>query len=60
MVHIERDSKFKNFENQVTDQLMDIIKTIEPEKKEIPTANMVNFISIEDAAKELLQMGVKG
>jgi len=59
MVHIERDSKFKNFENQVTDQLLDIIKTIEPEKKEVSSSLSVNFVSIEDAAKELLQMGVK-
>jgi hypothetical protein len=57
---IERDNKVVNMENQLFSQLTTIMNQIDPKPvKEIDKTNGVKFISIEDAAKELLAMGVK-
>lgn len=57
--HIERDPNNKKLENEVNQKLHDIFKTIEPEKPLQQKIGSVNFVSVEDAAKELLAMGIK-
>lgn len=59
MVQIERDPNNRKLENEVNQKLFDIIKTIEPEKPTTVKVNNVAFISVEDAARELLAMGAK-
>ena len=51
---IERDPVIRKLENDVFGQIHQIIKTEIP--KEIPQPG-INFVSVEDALKELLQMG---
>ncbi len=58
MVHIEKDPNSRKLEHAVAQQLENIFKTFEPKKEFIKSPD-TSFISVEDAAKELLQMGIK-
>lgn len=60
MVHIERDPNRRAIELEVTNKLEEIFSTLEPEKPKERDKSSVSFVSIEDAIKELLEMGVKG
>lgn len=60
MIHIERDPNNRRLELEVNDKILEIYKTIEPEKSKITTSyNSVNFVGVEDAIKELISMGEK-
>lgn len=58
MVHIERDRNKGALELEVANKLQQIFSTLEPEGPQDVSKNGVSFVSIEDAMKELLDMGV--
>ena len=58
MVHIERDINKGALELEVANKLQQIFSTLEPEGPKEVSKNGVSFVSIEDAMKELLDMGV--
>ena len=61
MIHFDRDPNSKKLEMEVNLKLEKIFNDLEP-KREKPARNTirgVNFVSVEDALKELLDMGVK-
>jgi hypothetical protein len=57
---IERDNKIINMEQQLFAQLNKISTelNLEPTKKQNPASN-VTFVSVEDALKELKELGVE-
>lgn len=59
MIQIERDPNNRKLESEVNSKLLEIYQSIEPEKKPITNKDEVAFISVEDAMKELLEMGEK-
>lgn len=59
MIHIERDPNNKKLEVEVNNKLLEIYKGIEPEEKRVINRSDVNIVTVEDAMKELLQMGEK-
>lgn len=59
MIDIQRDNKITNLKNEVYSQLSDIIKIHDPTPPQSPKVNIVNSISVEDAIKELIAMGVE-
>lgn len=58
MIQIDRDPNNRKLEAEVNNKLLEIYNSIEPEKKPI-TKNNITFISVEDAIKELIDMGEK-
>ena len=58
-VSIERDNKITNLKNEVYSQLSDIMKIHDPTPLAAPKVNNVDAISVEDAIKELIAMGVE-
>ena len=61
MIHFDRDPNSRKLEMEVNSKLEKIFNDLEP-KREKPlrsTTRGVNFVSVEDALKELLDMGVK-
>lgn len=59
MIDIQRDNKITNLKNEVYSQLSDIMKIHDPTPPPSPKVNNVNSISVEDAIKELIAMGVE-
>jgi hypothetical protein len=59
MIHIERDPNNRKLEIEVNNKLLEIYKSVEPEEKRVINRNDINIVSVEDAMKELLQMGEK-
>jgi len=59
MLHIERDPNRRALETEVANKLEEIYSTFEPEKVPEKDKNQLTFVSIEDAIRELLQMGIK-
>lgn len=57
---IERDNKIVNMEQQLFAQLNKISTelNLQPTKKQNPASN-VTFVSVEDALKELKELGVE-
>jgi hypothetical protein len=59
MFHIERDKNINSLQSEVNSKILDIVNQLMPEETG-KDANDNLFVSVEDAAKELLRMGVKG
>lgn len=60
MFQFERDPNRRALETEVRSKLEEIYNTLEPDQSKERDRNNVSFVSIEDAIKELLEMGVKG
>lgn len=56
---IERDHKITKMEQSLGAQLAEIMNQIDPKSVKEVDKSGVTFISVEDAAKELLALGVK-
>ena len=57
---IERDHKIANMELQLNTQLKEIMQQIDPQPAKVKdTKSNTLFVSVEDAMKELLEMGEK-
>lgn len=59
MINIQRDNKITNLKNEIYTQLSDIIKMHYPTHNMPEKVNNVTQISVEDAIKELIAMGVQ-
>jgi len=60
MIEIIRDQNNRKLEFEINSKILEIYKTVEPEKSKITNSyNEVKFVDVEDAIKELISMGEK-
>ena len=60
MIHIDRDPNNKKLEFDVFSKLDKIYDDIEPKRSKKEKSNLgINFVSVEDAIKELQELGEK-
>jgi hypothetical protein len=59
MIHIERDEKVNLLEKEINNRIMEIYKGVEPKEMEVINKNDISFVGVEDAIKELLELGVE-
>jgi hypothetical protein len=59
MVNIERDNKINKLQAEVFNQLNDIMRAIDPAPQKIRNKDNITQVSVEDALKELLELGVE-
>ena len=59
MLQIDRDPNNKRLQIEVENKLEEIFNNFEPKKEQLQIKNNLKDISVEDAVKELLSMGIK-
>jgi hypothetical protein len=59
VLQIDRDPNNKRLQIEVENKLEEIFNNFEPKKEQLQIKNNLKDISVEDAVKELLSMGIK-